>query len=237
MRTMSRTPARRSFGWQRHVAHLRHARVTTRDRSPAARARCRGVTSSVGIVDPRLEVLDRVEHERRAGVHQQLRRRSRRLHHRTLRAEVATEHRDPGLGDQRVVERTDHRRVAGRAAVATTSRIGVPDTVSASPSSRSTRAPAMTAGRPPASKKSSIRRDPAGMMSTSSGKREPMRSKSSSVERDADPAGEREEVDHRVGRAADRRQDADGVLERRHRVRTLLGRRSSPHHLRRHADR
>ena len=59
-------------------------------------------------------------------------------------------------------------------------RIGVPDTVSASPCNNGSSS-RRRAGSPPASKKSSISRDPAGMMSTRSGKREPTRSMSSSV--------------------------------------------------------
>ena len=72
MRTMSRTPLSEESGGKRHVAHLGHARVTTRAAAPQ-HEHAVGRDVEVGLVDPRLEVLDRVEHEGRAGVRQQLR--------------------------------------------------------------------------------------------------------------------------------------------------------------------
>ena len=117
----------------------------------------------------------------------------------------------------RVRERTHDRLPwrAARAGRAGSRRWVLPVTVMQLPSkSPASSSIFITAGVPPTWCRSSITYWPLGLKSASIGIRSLTRWKSSSVEVDADRARHRDQVQHRVGRAAEHRDQHHRVLER-----------------------
>ena len=135
----------------------------------------------------------------------QLRRRRRRLDDRAVGREVAAQHRDAGVGLERLLERLDHVAVvAGRVLVVLPDRLAVGGERVLVQQTVLARARAS----PPAGRRRS-RSPPSGTCptaagSTRQGSRCRARSKSSSVSLTPMRPRDRDQVDHRVGRAADR---------------------------------
>ena len=104
---------------------------------------------------------------------------------------------------------------SGGAISARFSAIVLPVTVSASPCSRPASSSARrTTGTPPMRSMSVITNRPNGLTSARCGVRSPIRLKSSSVEVDLRLVRDRHQVQDGVGRAAERHDDGDRVLER-----------------------
>ena len=116
IRTMSRTPCCEQLGRQRHVGDLRHARVALGAAAAQHQHRV-GVDVEVGVVDPGVQVLDRVEDDGPAAVLQQVRGGGGRLDDGTGRREVAVQDGDPGVGLQRLGAEPDDLRVPDRGVV------------------------------------------------------------------------------------------------------------------------
>ena len=153
-------------------------------------------------------------------------RRGRVLDHGAVRRERAAEDREAGLGRQRVRARPDdvvvedlgaRQRLATATARRRSGRRGGPGGTSAP-------------RRPPASKKSCIRYLPDGRRLASTGTRPGELVEAVQRQRDAGSAGHRDQVDDRVGRAAQREHDRDRVLEvlRRQRQRRQRRRSAAP---------
>ena len=177
---MSRTPGLEQLLRQRHVGDLGHAGVALRAAAAQHQHACRRRRRGRGRRCARAGPRSLSNTTARPAVLEQVRRRGGGLDDRAVGREVAAQHGDAGVGDQRLGARPDHRRVPDRARRRGGSTSGRPVTVIASGSSRS-RTSRSTASRPPARWRSSMRNVPAGCRSTSSGTPEPMRSKSSSV--------------------------------------------------------
>ena len=186
---------------------LRHARAAQRPGVAQDEHRV-GVDVQRRVVDARGDVVVVLEDDRaarvlvastRAGV----------LDHGAVGRERAAEDREARLGRQRVRARPDDvvvedLRAAQGVATATSRRRS---------SRRADRGGPSTPRRPPASKKSCIRYLPDGRRLASTGTLRESSSKRSSDQRDAGPAGHRDQVDDRVGRTAEREHDRDRVLE------------------------
>ncbi len=90
------------LGRQRHVADFRHARITLRA-AVLEHEHARFIDVEIVAVDARVEVFDVLEHDRPAAMLHQMRRCRRRLHHGTVRREIAVQHGDTCLGLEWVV--------------------------------------------------------------------------------------------------------------------------------------
>jgi len=88
------------LGRQGQVRHLRHSRVATRS-APAQYQHRIGVDVQARVVDPGMQVLDRVEDNGQRPVPQQLQARGGGFDHCPVRREIAVQHGDPGLRLQR----------------------------------------------------------------------------------------------------------------------------------------
>ena len=221
---MSRTPCSSSFFGSGMLDDLRHAGVALGSAAAEHEHRV-GVDVEVRVVDPSVEVLDGVEDQGPTAVAQQVRRGSCRLDERAVGGEVAAEHRDAGLGDRAAPTWAGSPRVPDRSVFEVLDQ-GPAGDRDAAGSNRSRD----LAQAPPTTRRRGENR-PSGSGQPAAGppaaaRREPVRSKSSSARSIAEPAGDRQQVNHGVGRTADRGQRDDRVEEGAA-VRNVLGRRSA----------
>ena len=144
----------------------------------------------------------------------QARRCGRRLEHRAVRREVAAQHRDAAVRRERVVERPDHLGVPVRRLLGSSPRCVWPLTVSASRWSRPRFAQRAHHRRQAAGVVEVLHQEPARRHQVDE-RRHVAAERVPVVERQrhADAAGDRQQMDDGVGRAADRAVDADRVLE------------------------
>ena len=214
---MSLTPWRQQLRRQAHVAHLGHARIALRAAVLQHQHRARRRRRASGSTMRCLVVLEVLEHHGAAAVLHQLRRGGRRLEHRAARRQVAAQDADAAVGHAAAGPAGGSPRRCRLGASRTLSQSDWPLTVSASRMrqqaglAEAAQHARQAAGVVELLHQEAARRH-AGRPASACRGRCRVQSSSSSV--DADAAGDRLQVDHRVGRAADRGVDADRVLER-----------------------
>ena len=198
------------FGRQGHVGHLRHARIPPRA-APAHHQDRVGVDVEFGVVDPRVHVLDGVEHHGAAAMVEEVGRRRRGLDHRSVRSEISVENCDTGMGLERLAARPDDLPVPDG------SINNVVDQRLAGHRERSWIEEVADLGQhgmEPAGTEEVLHEEASGRLQV----REQRNLRAGGVEVvldqvDAEPPRDREEMHHRIGRAADRSQRDDGVEE------------------------
>ncbi len=97
-------PAFEYFGWQTHIADLRHARIAARSTVLEHKNRI-FVHHQIRVLDAFVIVLNIFEGHGRAAMAQQMRRCRRRLDYRAVRREIAPQYCDPTVFRQRIVHR------------------------------------------------------------------------------------------------------------------------------------
>ena len=208
---MSVTPCSSSFVRNRHRAPLGHAGAALRARVAQHEHRVGGDVER-GIVDPRRDVVDVLEHERGAAMAVQGGRRSRSFDHRAVRGEAPAQHGESRLLRERRRERRDHRgiMVLGRLVAARErgsgdrQRVAMEQRVELAQERRDA-AGAMQILDQPLAGRSQVgdpRRRPRDLV------------EASERERHSDSTREREQMDDGVRAAADRHQQRDRVVER-----------------------
>ncbi len=210
---MSLTPCGRELLRDRQVARLGHPRRA--DRAGVAQDEdVVGRHVEVGCVDPRREVVERVEDDRAAGVLEQARRRRRLLDDRAARREVAAQHGHAAAGADRIRARADHvlrvARVDVRDPLAErragdVARIQVEQVAQLVEQARHAAGPVEVLHVVPARR---LQVDEHRHLAAE-------RVDFVEVDRDPEPSRGRGEMDQAVGRAADRLQDDKGVAKRR----------------------
>src|SRR5262245_12350261 len=200
------------LGRQRHVADLGHAGIALR---PAVLEHHHAafVDVELRVVDARVEVLDALEHHRAAAVLHELGRGGGWFYYRAVRAEVAAQYRDPGVLLERLLERRNDVAIPARRVLHVLPHRLAVHRERAFPQqsmlAELTQHDGQAAGVVEVLHQVLARRHEVDERVHAA----PEAREVLEVELDADAARDRREMDYRVGRAADRRERADGIFE------------------------
>ncbi len=198
---------------QAHVADLGHAGVALGSAVLHHQHRV-GVDLERFVDDAGLVVLQVFEHDRAATVLQQRRCRGRRFEHRAARRQIAAQHADAAVRNQRTIERANHLVVEVRRVLDVVPQRPAVDGQRARMRQQAAFAkPAQHRGQA-AGVVELLHQESSRRHQVDDGRR--IAADAGPVlefERHADAAGDRLQMDHRVGRTADRRIGADRILE------------------------